>query len=367
MENNDLMITNQAQLSPTQVMSQVQVIQQLLKKVMKEGDDGHYGQIPGTRKKTLYKAGAEKLGLLFRLSPEYEITKTDLPNYHREYEVVTTLKNIITGETWGQGVGSCSTLESKYRYRTGEVTFTGDPVPQDFWKERDIKLIGGRGHAVKKNPDTGKWEIVLQGEKMEHDNPADYYNTVLKMAKKRSHVDAMLTATAASDIFEQDVEDDPNIVTEPDKNNPEKKTIKKPMKKDKPEPEVNREPEPEKNYMPDERFKKLIEKLSQGDKSVLANYSGGGGQMGGCFTPDKGSPIYLTDDQFKTLENAIAELEPKTEQPKKASNRTALMAEIVKVAMDHGGLKKLTGHTSDEIDKMSDKEFDGIYQKAMEK
>ncbi len=41
------------------------------------------------------------------------------------------------------------------------------------------------------------------------ENPdiADTYNTVLKMAKKRAFVDASLTATAASDIFTQDVED----------------------------------------------------------------------------------------------------------------------------------------------------------------
>ncbi len=43
--------------------------------------------------------------------------------------------------------------------------------------------------------------------KLENDNPADDYNTVLKMAKKRALVDAVLTATAASDIFTQDLED----------------------------------------------------------------------------------------------------------------------------------------------------------------
>ena len=44
-------------------------------------------------------------------------------------------------------------------------------------------------------------------QRVEYDNPADYYNTALKMAKKRAHVDAILTATAASDCFTQDVED----------------------------------------------------------------------------------------------------------------------------------------------------------------
>ena len=43
--------------------------------------------------------------------------------------------------------------------------------------------------------------------RIENEDIADVYNTVLKMAKKRALVDATLTATAASDIFTQDVED----------------------------------------------------------------------------------------------------------------------------------------------------------------
>jgi hypothetical protein len=39
--------------------------------------------------------------------------------------------------------------------------------------------------------------------------PADLANTILKMAKKRALIDAVLTATAASDIFTQDIEDLP--------------------------------------------------------------------------------------------------------------------------------------------------------------
>jgi hypothetical protein len=46
---------------------------------------------------------------------------------------------------------------------------------------------------------------------VEHDNPADYYNTVLKIGKKRAQVDGILTVTAASDIFTQDIEDDPSL------------------------------------------------------------------------------------------------------------------------------------------------------------
>lgn len=196
------------------VMKQVQVIQSIMHGVMKQ--DEHYGTIPGTKKPSLYKAGAEKLSLTFRLRPEYEIRRSDLPNGHREYEVVCTLYHIPTGQSVGQGVGSATTLEGKYRYRGGEKEGTGKPIPKDYWnlKKTDGKaaqaLIGGPGFSAGKID--RNWEICSTGEKMEHDNPADYWNTVLKMAKKRAHVDAILTATAASDIFTQDVEDMPEVV-----------------------------------------------------------------------------------------------------------------------------------------------------------
>jgi len=98
-------------------------------------------------------------------------------------------------------------MEAKYRFRTGDVVPTGKPVPQEYWNDRDQKLIGGTGFGTKKID--GKWQIVEMGEKVEHENPADYWNTVLKMAKKRAHIDAILTATAASDIFTQDIEEPP--------------------------------------------------------------------------------------------------------------------------------------------------------------
>jgi hypothetical protein len=194
------------------VLKQVAVIQEVMKGVMHI--DEHFGTIPGTNKPSLYKPGAEKLSLVFRLRPEYEIRRSDLGNGHREYEVVCTLYHIPTGQSVGQGVGSATTMEGKYRYRPGPVEFTGKPVPKAYWDdpERDLKHLGGKGFTAKKNPDTEKWEIAIKGASVEHDNPADYYNTILKMAKKRAHVDAILTATAASDIFTQDVEDMPEVI-----------------------------------------------------------------------------------------------------------------------------------------------------------
>lgn len=157
------------------VRQQVQLIQQVMGEVMQQGV--HYGTIPGCGPKpALLKAGAEKIAMTFRLSPTFTITKTDLGDGHREYEVKCSLTHAVTGTFLGEGVGSCSTMEKKYRYRT-------------IGEGKDRKRI-------------------------ENQDIADTYNTVLKMAKKRAQVDAILTATAASDIFEQDLEDmDPSDIS----------------------------------------------------------------------------------------------------------------------------------------------------------
>ena len=200
-----------AALTVQQVLLHVSLIQQIMAAAMKEGE--HFGRIPGCGDKpTLLKPGAEKLCLTFRLAPTYEVEERLLERGHREYRVTTTLTSIMTQANIGQGVGTCTTLENKFRFRAGAAEPTDRTVPRAYWDIRQEdpakaqELIGGKGFSVKKVDGQG-WMIAKGGEKVEHDNPADYYNTVLKMAKKRALVDAVLTSTAASDIFTQDLED----------------------------------------------------------------------------------------------------------------------------------------------------------------
>jgi hypothetical protein len=69
----------------------------------------------------------------------------------------------------GSGVGFCSSLEDKYRYKS-------------VW-ENNVK------------------------KQVEIENHINLANTILKMAKKRCYVDATLSSTMASFIFTQDLED----------------------------------------------------------------------------------------------------------------------------------------------------------------
>lgn len=156
------------QAGALEVRTQVNQIQYLMKNVLQEGE--HYGTIQGCgNKPTLLQPGAEKIAYMFHFVPTYEVTRHELGNGHREYETKCTLISRDTGERVGEGLGTCSTMESKYRYR---------------------KVYKGNSKTRQENPDI-----------------ADTWNTVLKISKKRSFVDAVKSTTAASDIFTQDIED----------------------------------------------------------------------------------------------------------------------------------------------------------------
>jgi len=207
-ESKALTPVGEGQLSVSAVKTQTLKVKELMQSVMEE--DLHYGKIQGCgNKQNLFKAGAEKIGFMFRLSPEFDIVKNELTGAHREYEVKCILTHIPSGNVMGEGVGLCSSMESKYRYRsTSTEEDTGKEVPKAYWDNRDQNLLGGAGFGPKKM-DNGKWHIVKRskGDKEENPDIADTYNTVLKMAKKRAFVDAVITATSASDFFTQDLED----------------------------------------------------------------------------------------------------------------------------------------------------------------
>lgn len=211
-------VTDPGPLSIQAMKAQVNLIQHVLKDIMKKNI--HYGAIPGCGDKpTLLKPGAEKICMTFRLAPFYKVESIDLDMDHREVEVVCTLNHIPTGQVFGQGVGCCSTMEGKYRFRKAarkcpkceaEAIITDKFAKGQFkdgwlcW----VKKEGCGAQFEKRDPEIINQEIG----QVDHDNPADYYNTVLKMAKKRAMVDAVLTATAASDCFNQDIEDMPEVI-----------------------------------------------------------------------------------------------------------------------------------------------------------
>ena len=217
--------------NPKQVIAMVDLVHSIMKEVMRPGE--HYGVIPGTERKdkdgkdiskpSLLQPGAQKLCMTFRLVPKYEVEETILPGGHLDVRTKTTLTHIETERVVGSGVGSCSTMEAKYRWRKAErlcpscgkpAIIKGKAEYGGGWLCFDKK--GGCKAKFKDDDPAITQQVVGQAE-----NPdiADTWNTVRKMSKKRSFVDATIQALAVSDLFTQDVEDfakdEPKDVTPP--------------------------------------------------------------------------------------------------------------------------------------------------------
>lgn len=208
-EKNELATGAQA-LTCDQVVGRVNLIKSVMATVMEK--DIHYGaSYPGDTKMNLLKAGADILAVTFQFAPEFEVVETDLGAGHREYRVNCAMKRQATGAVMANGVGCCSTMESKYRWRNSKKKC---PV---CGKETIIKgkqdFGGGWLCWANKGGCGSKWsdgarEIEDQPVgRVENADIADVYNTVLKIAKKRAQVDATITATGSSSMFTQDAED----------------------------------------------------------------------------------------------------------------------------------------------------------------
>lgn len=197
-------------MSVRELRGQVNLIQEAMKECMQDGT--HYGLIPGCGDKpALLKAGAEKLCFLFRLAARFELSERVEDSGHYTVGIKCTLHHISSGVFIAEGLGMCSSHESKYAFRKlerkcpscgkdaiikGQEQYGGGWI---CWKKKD-------GCGAKFFEGDPAIESQQMGRVSNPDLP-DQYNTVLKMAQKRALVAATLIGTAASDIFTQDIED----------------------------------------------------------------------------------------------------------------------------------------------------------------
>lgn len=212
------------ELSVEQVVDRVKKVHQIMQHVMRDGI--HFGVIPGTErhdkagkdisKKVLYKPGADILCMAFRLAPRYHNERSYDSGNLTVYSTCELIHQ-VTGEFIASGGGMCSSAESKYAYRRSErecpncheETIKRSKFPDKKTGKKGwycFAKIGGCGAQF----DEGDPAIESQ-EVGRTDNPdkPDQFNTVLKMAQKRSKIDAVINATGCSDVFTQDLGDDP--------------------------------------------------------------------------------------------------------------------------------------------------------------
>lgn len=197
-------------LSLTQVKSGLDAIRQVMSECMKEGQD--YGKVPGCGDKPgLFQPGAQKLSMMFQLNPEVlkeEIT--DYPNFHRGYRLVVRVQS---GGKFADGVGECSTMESKYRYRNAPRTCPSCGAASILKSKQEYGggwvCYGKKGGCGEKWADGTEQAKAFETstDKVENENPADHWNTVRKMAFKRAFVHAIINATNTSELWSQDLED----------------------------------------------------------------------------------------------------------------------------------------------------------------
>ena len=185
-------------------------IQTFIGRIMAADED--YGTIAGSKKPSLLKPGAEKLCAFFGLAPEFDVVQRieqwDAAEPFFHYEIKCRL--VRDSGVRGEGLGSCNTRESKYRYRQAERTCPscgaaaiirskfGDCGWLCFHRKGGCGAKFAAGDPAIEGQEVGR---------VANPDVADSVNTVLKMAKKRALVDAVLNTTGASQFFTQDVED----------------------------------------------------------------------------------------------------------------------------------------------------------------
>lgn len=203
------------ELTVQQIVEQTQKIQDCIAKVMKEGE--HYGVIPGTErsdgksKPTLLKPGAEKLCLLFRLDPEYEVIRQITEPTLISYMVRCVVFHIPTGARIASGLGSCNSREEKYLRAAPKKCPKCNKETIFRSKGKDGDKVEPGWFCWSKKGGCGQNYLAADPEIVNQDagikDPADLDNTLIKMACKRALIAAVLNATAASDFFTQDLED----------------------------------------------------------------------------------------------------------------------------------------------------------------
>lgn len=183
-ETNALSIIDTVEIdSIANTIKKIEQMQAVVQKTLKNGQD--YGEIPGTKKPTLLKPGGEKICMLFGLNPEYEFLQIT-ENYEKEfftYNIKCTLYR--NGQAVAQGVGSCNSKEKKYRF------INVDKIPENYVGYQE-EFTDKYGRTKYKINNTDICSLV---------------NTILKMAKKRAFIDAVLQVASLSEVFTQDLED----------------------------------------------------------------------------------------------------------------------------------------------------------------
>lgn len=146
------------------IQHNIQMAERLVMTVLEKDID--YGIHPGTDSFALRDPGASKIINAFNCYPDHKILYSQETDEIITFQVQANLISRQSGNVVATGIGSCSTMESKYGYRWVEN-------PEDYGYKREELTRRRKGKYRIPNPEI-----------------ADLGNTVLKMGTKRAEIDA---------------------------------------------------------------------------------------------------------------------------------------------------------------------------------
>lgn len=175
-----------------------------------------FDSIPGCgTKPVLLKPGAEKIADALNLCDEYEelivVEDFDKPLFH--YRIRCSLVERNTRVVVTTGIGSCNSMEDKYRWRKSErvcpscgaSALIKDKFSKDDYKDGWLCWAKKGGCGLKFQKDDADI-INQQVGRVANDDIFSLVNTLSKMAQKRAKVAAVLNL-GFSEQFTQDIED----------------------------------------------------------------------------------------------------------------------------------------------------------------
>jgi hypothetical protein len=232
-------------LSINQAIARFQAVVDFTRQIMRDGVD--FGAVPGTEKKTLLKAGAEKLTTFFGLTKRFLIVEkiedwTGAEHNGEPFFYYLYRCQLFHGDQLiAESDGSANSFESKYRWRwvgedgvpphfnkanllskrTSATEFefairkaeTGGKYgkPASYWQRWQQAIENGEAQKITKTSNSGKelaaWTVEATSYRIPNEDVPSQVNTLQKMAQKRALVAATLLAVNASEFFTQDLED----------------------------------------------------------------------------------------------------------------------------------------------------------------
>lgn len=162
--------------------------------MMKDGLD--YGLIPGTKKKSLWQPGAQKLlffnGLCAKMVCTEKIQDWEKGFFHYEYKAIIFHK--ASEKVISESFGSANSKEDRYAWRwVNEKKIPRGTDKEDLVSKKNTGDYGDYTTYRVPNPDV----YTLP-------------NTLIKMAQKRAMIGGTMLACRASENFTQDVEEEEN-------------------------------------------------------------------------------------------------------------------------------------------------------------